>query len=93
VRRVRALMASRDGVVVRVDVPCDGGVSPNRKIPLVTAEIRLFWPDKATTVEIMDALTGAVTQAMEEALMKFNEGPQHRCTSGRADGYLERRDG
>lgn len=53
-------MASRDGVVVRAEVPCDGGVSPNRKIPAVTVEIRLFWPDKATEDEVAEALLQAL---------------------------------
>jgi hypothetical protein len=46
--------------VVRVDQPCDGGVSPNRKIPLVSVEIRAFWPAAATFDEVMMAVTQAV---------------------------------
>lgn len=53
-------MSNRDGVVIRVDVPCEGGVSPNRKIPLVSVEIRGFWPDPATDQEVSAALLQAV---------------------------------
>lgn len=59
-------MASRDGFVLRVDVPCDGGVSPNRQIPQVTVEVRCHWPRRATQTEVFDALAKAIDQAADE---------------------------
>ncbi|WGH21108.1 hypothetical protein SEA_CASSIA_35 [Arthrobacter phage Cassia] len=56
-------MSSRPGVVTKQSVPADGGESPNRYAPFVTAEIRVFWPPKATDEEIETAIHRAVVEA------------------------------
>ncbi|QGZ17334.1 hypothetical protein SEA_KAYLISSA_34 [Arthrobacter phage Kaylissa] len=56
-------MSSRPGVVTKQSVPADGGESPNRYAPFVTAEIRVFWPPKATDAEIERAIERAVAEA------------------------------
>lgn len=61
-------MARRPGFGVTVRTDADGGVSPNVYMPLVTAEVRLFWPPKATREQCLDTLN----QAVEEALDKFD---------------------
>lgn len=59
-------MSSRPGVLATVIAPADGGVSPNRYVPAITAEVRVFWPPKATEAEVMDALTRAVAKAQKQ---------------------------
>lgn len=61
-------MAKRPGLTVAVRNDADGGTSPNAYMPLVTAEIRLFWPPRATREQCLDTLN----QAVEEALDKFD---------------------
>ncbi|QIG58511.1 hypothetical protein PQE18_gp33 [Arthrobacter phage DrSierra] len=56
-------MSSRPGVVTKQSVPADGGESPNRYAPFVTAEFRVFWPPKATEAEIERAIEKAVAEA------------------------------
>ncbi|WAB10812.1 hypothetical protein SEA_TUCK_38 [Arthrobacter phage Tuck] len=56
-------MSSRPGVVLKQSVPADGGESPNRYAPFVTAEFRIFWPPKATDEEIERAIELAVAEA------------------------------
>lgn len=68
-------MAKRDGVIVRVDVPCDGGVSPNRQIPQVTVEIRLHWPRRATQTNIDMAMLQAVGKLMLAYQERSAEAP------------------
>jgi hypothetical protein len=59
-------MSSRPGIVASAVVPADGGVSPNRYRPAVTAELRVFWPPKARDEEIEKALQDALFQARQE---------------------------
>lgn len=61
-------MSRRRGVVARVDLDTDGGVSPNAYVPLVTCEVRVFWPPRATEAQIMDAIHDAADQAIEQVL-------------------------
>jgi hypothetical protein len=82
-------MSSRDGVVVRADVRTDGGVSPNRKIPLVSCEIRLFWPDAAPQEHIDEALLLAVGKVLKAAAEKRAE----RCRVGPDNVWLTPPDG
>ncbi|UIW13450.1 hypothetical protein SEA_AMYEV_34 [Arthrobacter phage Amyev] len=55
-------MSSRPGVVTKQSAPADGGESPNRYAPFVTAELRVFWPPLATDEQIEDAITRAVAE-------------------------------
>ncbi|UYL87675.1 hypothetical protein SEA_VRESIDENCE_35 [Arthrobacter phage VResidence] len=59
-------MSSRPGVLATHIAPADGGVSPNRYIPSITAEVRVFWPPLATEAEILDALNRAVASAHKQ---------------------------
>lgn len=61
-------MSKRPGLTVAVRNDADGGVSPNAYMPLITAEVRLFWPPRATREQILDSLN----EAVEEALLKFD---------------------
>ena len=61
-------MAQRPGVNVSIQVKADGGVSPNAYVPWITAEIRCFWPPRATEQEVEDAITALYHKALEEAL-------------------------
>lgn len=62
-------MSARPGFSVNVTEPADGGESPNRYMPWITAEIRCFWPPKATDAQVLDALQ----QAHEKALRKYHD--------------------
>lgn len=66
-------MSSRPGVVTKQSVPADGGESPNRYAPFVTAEIRVFWPPKATDEEIDAAIYRAVTEARKRVKIRRGE--------------------
>lgn len=59
-------MARRDGFVLRVDQPCDGGQPPNQQIAQVTVEIRCHWPRRATQSDVFNALSQAVDRAADE---------------------------
>ena len=58
-------MAGRPGVVVTVDKDADGGVSPNRFVPQISAHIRLYWPPRATIEEVTEALLQAYRETLE----------------------------
>jgi hypothetical protein len=77
-------MSSRDGVVVRADVRTDGGVSPNRKIPLVTCEIRLFWPDAAP----QDHIDEAILLALGKVVLAAAEKRAERARTGADNVWL-----
>lgn len=62
-------MSKRPGFGVTVRADADGGVSPNAYFASITAEVRLFWPPRATREQVLDALH----QAVEEALDKFDQ--------------------
>lgn len=61
-------MSRRRGAVVRVDVDADGGRSPNAHVPLVTCEVRVFWPPLATEAQIMQAVHDATDKAVGQVL-------------------------
>lgn len=56
-------MTSRPGIVATVRQPADGGQSPNRYVPEITAELRVFWPPRATPAEIRQAIDAAVDES------------------------------
>lgn len=56
-------MSNRPGLRVTIRKPADGGASPNRYVPVITAEIRLHWPPKATADDIDAALSAAIDEA------------------------------
>ena len=57
-------MSARPGILVDVRRPADGGVSPNRYVAVISAEIRCHWPPRATEKEIIDVLEEVVEQAL-----------------------------
>lgn len=61
-------MGKREGVIGSVHTPADGGVSPNARLPYITAELRVHWPPLATEAQIMDAIHAAVDQAVAKVL-------------------------
>lgn len=67
-------MARRPGFGVTVRADADGGKSPNTYMPLITAEVRLFWPPKATREQVLDALEQAVEEAMEKFDTTYEDG-------------------
>ena len=62
-------MSGRPGIVASAYVPADGGESPNRFKPFVSAEIRCHWPPKATNRQIVEAME----RAMEDAARQIRE--------------------
>lgn len=64
-------MARRPGFAVTVRADADGGVSPNTYMPLITAEVRLFWPPRATREQCLDALNDCVEEAMDKFDREF----------------------
>ncbi|WNN93991.1 hypothetical protein SEA_NITRO_35 [Arthrobacter phage Nitro] len=66
-------MSSRPGIVTKQSVPADGGESPNRYAPFVTAEVRVFWPPKATHEQVMDAIDKAADEAKRRYFLRSPE--------------------
>lgn len=56
-------MSSRPGVVADGQVMADGGEQPNKYAPYVSAQVRVFWPPKATDEEIERAIEQALAEA------------------------------
>lgn len=59
-------MAARPGIQLTVTTPADGGESPNRYDPNVSAHIRVYWPPLATEDQIIWTLAEAFDQARQE---------------------------
>jgi len=59
-------MAQRPGIQLTVDKEADGGVSPNRFVPLISAHVRLYWPALATQSEVESALEEAYVLVLHE---------------------------
>jgi hypothetical protein len=59
-------MSSRPGITATVKHEADGGVSPNRYIGLITAEIRVHWPPLATPAQIELALREVIRDAQQQ---------------------------
>lgn len=66
-------MSSRPGIVVSVKRPADGGESPNGYVPQITAEVRVFWPPRATLGQVLVALDAAYRDAITNVLAKREE--------------------
>lgn len=67
-------MSARKGIYRIVDVPCDGGESPNAYVPKITAEVRLhFPPNSVDRREVYSALYRAYEDAMTDAQVFFTE--------------------
>ena len=79
-------MARRPGFGVTVRHDADGGQSPNFYMPLITAEVRLFWPPKATREQILDALEQAVEEAMDKFDQQYEPGVGLPISRGTDDG-------
>lgn len=63
-------MSARPGIIASAYVDADGGESPNRFKPCVTAEIRCHWPPLATDHEIGKALDDAMHDAFRQIAAK-----------------------
>lgn len=64
-------MSQRPRVHSTVRVPADGGKSPNRYVPEITAEVRVVWPPRADRAAVLGALDRAhrdARRALEERL-------------------------
>lgn len=68
-------MTKRPGFAVTVRQDADGtgatmgttsGYSPTAYMPIITAEIRLHWPPRATKEECLEALNRVVEEAMDK---------------------------
>ncbi|OZE95071.1 hypothetical protein CH302_19210 [Rhodococcus sp. 15-2388-1-1a] len=57
-------MGHRKSHYAIVRLPYDGGQSPNRTVPQITCEIRVFHPPAAE----LDDITGAIDEALAEVL-------------------------
>lgn len=58
-------MSARKSAYTIVDVPCDGGQSPNAYVPKITAEIRVHYPPSTVSFdEVMAALQSAHTETV-----------------------------
>lgn len=68
-------MASRIGVIADASLDADGGVSPNRYTPKVSAHIRVYWPPLATESEIMWTLAEAFEDARKQVRQWKEEKP------------------
>ena len=56
-------MTRRPGIETTVRIETNGGTSTNAYAPYISAHIRVFWPPRATDVEIEYALNAAVDSA------------------------------
>lgn len=58
-------MAHRPNVYVSKIIPCDGGESPNRYVPHITVEIRVFAPPHTPAWDVYRALGDAAVEASQ----------------------------
>lgn len=63
-------MGSRPHVYVKRFIPAEPGESPNAYLPLITVEIRAFWPAVAK-----HQVAAILTDAYNEAMAKLEEEP------------------
>jgi hypothetical protein len=60
-------VSRRTGIIKTVRVKVDGGESPNAYVPLITAEVRVFWPPHTVTAaQVMTALVEAAEAALDD---------------------------
>jgi hypothetical protein len=70
--------------------PTDGGESPNRAIPEITAQIRLHWPPSATAREVAAALDRAYREAIQAVITKPTTEAFIKCQHDkRSDGFCD----
>ncbi|QFG04536.1 hypothetical protein SEA_JEEVES_61 [Mycobacterium phage Jeeves] len=68
-------MSSRECVHIANYAPADGGREPNRYIPSVTVDLRLFYPPtEGSLVAAQQALTETYLDALDEIRRRINEG-------------------
>lgn len=67
-------MSTRPGIVVKAENPADGGASPNQYPPVVTTEIRVFWPPLATEEQVLQTMAEATLDAIRAVVAKRREG-------------------
>lgn len=66
-------MSARPGILTSASAPADGGQSPNRVRPIITAEVRCSWPPLATDAQIEAVLAEAVVKARQDIAAKRGE--------------------
>lgn len=80
-------MSSRPGIIAVIRQDADGtgatmgttsGYSPTAYMPIITAEIRLHWPPRATREECLEALNRCVEQAMDRLDAKYEGDTNER---------------
>lgn len=67
-------MSARPGVLVDVRRPADGGVSPNAYVPIISAEVRCFWPPRATEEEVAEVLREVFVETIRAVRSKRANG-------------------
>jgi len=63
-------MSQRSSAYASVAHPADGGEHPNRFMPWVTVDLRVFWPPKATNEEVNAALWQAINEVRMQLLQR-----------------------
>jgi uncharacterized sporulation protein YeaH/YhbH (DUF444 family) len=53
-------MSSRKGLIVQVRLPVEEIPEPNRHIPLITVDLRVYFPPNATKDQIQNAIIKAM---------------------------------
>lgn len=59
-------MGSRPGFIVDQRHPADGGISPNAYAPWISVQVRCHFPPRATRGQVINALSEAYLEALEE---------------------------
>ena len=63
-------MSSRQSVYATIRVPVDVGESPNRTVPALTVDLRVFFPPGTDQRLIRGAISQAVTEATDQLIEK-----------------------
>ncbi len=66
-------MGHRPGILVSHKQVVDGGESPNRFVPVLTTEVRCYWPANTSWEMIDDAIEAACAEARLMAINKWEE--------------------
>lgn len=69
-------MSARPNAYASVRRPCDGGESPNRYVPEITAEVRVFAPPRVSQEEVLDALAEAFLDARARVMATWTATPR-----------------
>jgi hypothetical protein len=59
-------MASRKGLIAQARLPIEEIPEPNRHIPLITADCRVYFPPNATRDQIVEAISQAVVELVKQ---------------------------